>query len=720
MARSLVPAGRSAPGRRSAGRATATGRLSLLEYFVGSDDATACAEQALQWLARHVGVERAVCLGVNSDMTRLVGLTALGVPVARLRRFSVALNARDHPLVGALAGTQPVSFPSNGADPGQRTATPFGTASFLAYPLHGLEGTQPVPLGLLLVATPLAPAVMGEVRWVVDVLSQKLFRLRYSDMLAYAGRMKRLHAIINAVPDPVLLTDAEGRLVTANTRAEGLLASREDDSEGRRRAVALNNMLFSSALGQTTMREALPERRELLLVDPTEGSDLLFELMSTVVGDAREGLGIVSVLRNVTDLRRATEEIEENYGRLRIAEAEVRAERDRLDLIIDSVADPIVVTDPGGNIVLMNAPADRLFTLPPDAAPEEVQRVQANDANFTSFISNLFFTGSERRWRGGISLVDPTSGASIPVEAVSGKILSESGEVSAVVTILHDRTEALEKEQLNEQLKMAASELEEKVRAATAELVRQNELLRRQAIELEQASAAKTQFLANMSHEFRTPLNAILGYTSMLLKGIVGELSPRQRDNLGRVDSNSRHLLTLINDILDISRIEAGRMPLHVTEFAVSELIAEVMGELEPIIVRSRLDVTSDAEPGLPTVRSDRAKVKQIVLNLLTNALKFTPEGGVRVSTRFLPAERQVAVAVADTGIGIAPADQSAIFEDFRQADASTTRQYGGAGLGLAICRRLATMLEGQITLESKAGAGSTFTLFLPHRLKRR
>jgi PAS domain S-box-containing protein len=720
VARSLAPAGRSAHGRRRDGRAAATGRLALLEFFLSSDDATACAEQALRWLARHASVQQAVCLGVNADVTRLVGLAAQGVPAVRLRRFSVALGARDNALVRVLAGTQPASFPSNGARPGERTLTPLRTASFLAYPLHGLEGTQPVPLGLLLVATPLPPAATGEVRWVADVLSQKLFRLRYSDMLAYAGRMKRLHAIINAVPDPILLTDGEGRLVTANTRAEGLFASREDDSEGRRRAVALNNMLFSSALGQTTMREPLPERRELLLVDPTEGSDLLFELMSTVVGDPREGLGIVSVLRNVTDLRRATEEIEENYGKLRIAEAGVRAERDRLDLIIDSVADPIVVTDPGGNIVLMNAPADRLFTLPVDATAEELQRVQANDANFTSFISNLFFTGVELRWRGGISLVDPKSGASIPVEAVSGKILSEYGEVSAVVTILHDRTEALEKEQLYEQLKQASSELEDKVRAATAELVRQNELLRRQAIELEQASAAKTQFLANMSHEFRTPLNAILGYTSMLLKGIVGELSPRQRDNLARVDSNSRHLLGLINDILDISRIEAGRMPLHVTEFAVPDLIAEVMAELEPIIARSNLEVTSDAERGLPTVRSDRAKVKQIVLNLLTNALKFTPEGSVRVLTRFLPAERQFAVAVADTGIGIAPADQGAIFEDFRQADASTTRQYGGAGLGLAICRRLAAMLDGQITLESKTGGGSTFTLFLPHRLKRR
>jgi signal transduction histidine kinase len=308
----------------------------------------------------------------------------------------------------------------------------------------------------------------------------------------------------------------------------------------------------------------------------------------------------------------------------------------------------------------------------------------------------------------------------VPVEAVSGKILSEHGEVTAVVTILHDRTEALEKERLFEQLKEAHELLEARVREATAELVRQNELLRRQAIELEQASALKTQFLANMSHEFRTPLNAILGYSSMLLKGVAGELSPLQRDNLTRVDSNARHLLSIINDILDISRIEVGRMPLHTSEFKVAELIAEIMAEVEPIIARARLDVLADVPSGLPPLRSDRPKVKQIVLNLLTNALKFTPQGRVKVSTRLLPGGKRLAIAVSDTGIGIAEADQGKIFEDFQQADNSSTRQYGGAGLGLAICRRLATMLDGQITVQSRLGQGSTFTLTLPLRLKRR
>ncbi|HXU89800.1 MAG TPA: ATP-binding protein, partial [Methylomirabilota bacterium] len=454
-------------------------------------------------------------------------------------------------------------------------------------------------------------------------------------------------------------------------------------------------------------------------VDPSDGSDLLFELLSTITVDPREGTGIVSVLRNVTDLRRATEEIEENYRKLRLAEADARAERDRLDLIIDSVADPILVTDPNGNIVMMNTPAERLFTAD-FAAGEEMRRaVQANDAHFSSFVSNLFFEAGVMRRSGAIGLVDPRTSAALPVEAISGKIVSEHGDVTAMVTILHDRTEEFERARLYEQLKRASEELEQRVQEATAELSRQNELLRRSHIEVEQASAAKSQFLANMSHEFRTPLNAILGYTSMLLKGVAGELSPHQRRNLERVDSNAHHLLAIINDILDISRIEAGKMPLTVSEFAVRDLITEVLAEVEPIIARSRLSVTSHLPDDLPLIKTDRQKVKQIVINFLTNAIKFTAQGSVDIGVQHVKDTDFMLVSVADTGIGIAPADQERIFEDFRQADNSPTREYAGAGLGLAICRRLAGMLDGRIELTSDLGRGSTFTVRVPREVKR-
>ena len=246
--------------------------------------------------------------------------------------------------------------------------------------------------------------------------------------------------------------------------------------------------------------------------------------------------------------------------------------------------------------------------------------------------------------------------------------------------------------------------------------MRRNELLRRQHVALKQASALKTQFVANMSHEFRTPLNAILGYTSLLLQGVSGPLLPPVKRNLSRVDSNAKHLLSIVNNILDIKSVEAGEMPLHLDDFEVPALITEVLAEVEPLIPRGRLSVSSSFDTFLPALHSDRQKVKQIVLNLLSNAIKFTPHGTVLVRAK--ERENEIAISMRDTGIGIARKDQKKIFEDFSQADGSVTRDYGGTGLGLALCRRLAEMLGGRIELKSALGHGATFTLFLPRKEK--
>jgi PAS domain S-box-containing protein len=708
-------AARRRPARRAAPPG-ATARLELLEALLLASDPAQCAQRALSWMQRRAGVQRGLCLASQAgEGPRLIPVASLGVAVTVAARFSVDLEVADHPLTRALLAAGPVLIPTNGS---RTPVTPLGRAEVQAIPLAPLRSGD-LPAGLLLVS-PLTPALARDARWLGRVLGPRLAALIDARRLAESGqRLQRerglLSSIINAVTDPILLTDGEGRIIIANTRAETLLATDEEQSEGRRRAVALNNMLFSAALTRRAIEGAEAPRHEVPLVDPVDGSDLVFELLSTMTSDAREDTGIVSILRNVTDLQRATTELEENYRKLRQTEADARAERDRLDLVIDSVADPILVTDPGGNIVMMNAPAEHLFTAPSEPASAEVLRlVQANDAHFSSFVSNLFFEADSRRRTGSISLVDPATGVGLPMEAISGKIVSEHGEVTAVVTILHDRTEELERARLFEELKTVSAGLEVKVREATAELVRQNELLRRSHIALEQASALKSQFLANMSHEFRTPLNAILGYTSMLLKGVSGELAPNQRRNLERIDSNSQHLLSIINDILDITRIEAGKMPLTMADFPLPDLVREVLAEVEPLIARSRLALTTRVDGALPPLRSDRQKVKQIVINLLTNALKFTPEGWVTVTASHDLETDRVAIAVADSGIGISPKDQEVIFEDFRQADDSPTRQYTGAGLGLAICRRLAAALSGELVVRSALGEGSTFTLLLP------
>jgi signal transduction histidine kinase len=427
-----------------------------------------------------------------------------------------------------------------------------------------------------------------------------------------------------------------------------------------------------------------------------------------------------SRLQTLGERRRATQEIESSLEKMRLAEARAREERDRLDLIIDSVDDPIVATDAGGHVLHLNQPAEHLLLPAPRASLEQRRIAQANEARLSSLSSNLMFGGKSTRWRGEVSLTDPETRVTTCFDAVAGKVVSEAGELKAIVTVLHDRTEAIEKARLYETIERASRTLEQKVSDATAELVRQNEVLRRQHIALEEASRLKSLFLANMSHEFRTPLNAILGYTSMMLEGVGGELSRVHARNLQRIDSNAHHLAAIISDILDISKIEAGKMPIHLGWFGLAELVSEVMAELEPLVARSGLAVSVRVAARIPAIYSDRPKLKQILLNLLSNAIKFTPEGSLQVTAKLTDAGERVAISVQDTGIGIAPEHQEAVFEDFRQVDSSTTRQYEGTGLGLSICRRLAEALGGKIRLSSVVGKGSTFTLVVPRKARRK
>ncbi len=233
--------------------------------------------------------------------------------------------------------------------------------------------------------------------------------------------------------------------------------------------------------------------------------------------------------------------------------------------------------------------------------------------------------------------------------------------------------------------------------------------------ELETASRHKSQFLANMSHELRTPMNAIIGYTELIADGIYGSVPDPMRDVLTRVDASGRHLLGLINDVLDLSKIEAGQLTLTLAEYSMKEVTDAVVAAVEALATEKSLRLVVDMAPDLPTGRGDQRRLAQVLLNLVGNAIKFTEKG--QVTIRVGAAAELFTMAVSDTGPGIAVADQERIFEEFQQADTSTTRPKGGTGLGLAIARRIVALHGGRIWVESVPGEGATFRFTMPIRV---
>jgi len=280
----------------------------------------------------------------------------------------------------------------------------------------------------------------------------------------------------------------------------------------------------------------------------------------------------------------------------------------------------------------------------------------------------------------------------------------------------------------NEELRVANQDLRQVINELAAEKARAEHL----NDELRETSRYKSEFLANMSHELRTPLNSIVGYSELLLKNIYGDLTEKQTDRVEKIHRNGLNLLALINDILDLSRIEGGRMELSLNTLRLAPLIDGLLGTVEPLMNTKNLAMELELEMPLRLIRGDELRIRQILLNLLGNAVKFTPAGYVKLSARnvtvnkgrsdqfklpllgWLEDREWVIFSIEDTGIGIPPEQQASIFDEFRQVDGSRSREYEGAGLGLAIARKLAELHSGRIWVKSQPGEGSTFFVALP------
>ncbi|HLB05447.1 MAG TPA: response regulator [Thermodesulfobacteriota bacterium] len=284
-------------------------------------------------------------------------------------------------------------------------------------------------------------------------------------------------------------------------------------------------------------------------------------------------------------------------------------------------------------------------------------------------------------------------------------------------------------EEANEELKESKEELQEslhqvmtlndELHANKEELSRRNEDLASANLRLREMDRLKSEFLANMSHELRTPLTAIIGFSELLVDRIMGELSEEQAGSVENILTSGQHLLKLINDILDLSKIEAGKMELHMEAFQLGTIIGFVKKTVSPLVERKGQTLKVEVADGIPDICADPGKIKQLLLNLVGNAVKFTPNGGtITIGADFK--DNYFAISVTDTGIGIRHEDREKIFQEFQQAESSTSREYGGTGLGLTLTKRLTEMHGGKIEVESEVGKGSKFIAYLPLRIEKR
>jgi PAS domain S-box-containing protein len=330
-------------------------------------------------------------------------------------------------------------------------------------------------------------------------------------------------------------------------------------------------------------------------------------------------------------------------------------------------------------------------------------------------------------WRSDLRL-RRADGVRVPVQIAASPLdlPGVPGALSMVILNMteHQRRLALEVEQQTarareETLQERQQELERlnsKLAKANRRMITLYAALREKARQLKSADAMKTRFLSNISHEFRSPLHSIFGITSLLLCRAEGILNSEQDKLVGYIRNAADSLLELVNDLLDLAKIEAGKIDIRPGEFSAADMLATMRGMMPAALIDPAVQLIFEEPAGIPTFYTDQGKIAQILRNLIGNALKFTEQGEVRVSACYDEMSDRVTFSVRDTGLGIAPGDHQRIFDEFTQLDNPAQNKVKGTGLGLPLCRKLATLLGGRIALESEAGTGSKFSLVLPRR----
>jgi PAS domain S-box-containing protein len=483
----------------------------------------------------------------------------------------------------------------------------------------------------------------------------RLVEARYRDLLEYT-------------PDAILIVNLTGRIVLANAQAQQVFGYQRDELLGQPIEILLPQRYRQAHIGRRAGFVERPRTRAMgagleLFGQRRNGDEFPVEISLCPV-DTEEGSMVMCSVRDIADRQ----------------EARSRADRKFRDLL-ESAPDAMVIVNEAGQVVLVNSQTVKLFGWDrDDLLGQSVDKLvpQRLRGAHPHHRAGFFVQPKARQMGAGIDLYGlRKDGSEFPVEISLSPIQTEDGLL--IASAIRDASERKHNEQV-----------------------------------LQEANRLKSEFLANMSHELRTPLNGILGFTELLLDQRPGNLNDKQREYLGDVHECGQHLLQLINDVLDLSKVEAGRMEVFPETFAPRSVIASVCTVVGTIARKKRISLHPPAGDDVPMVTLDLQKFRQILFNLVSNALKFTNEGGhVFVELERRPGER-MALTVRDTGIGIASGNLGRLFEAFRQLDGGLTRRYEGTGLGLTLTRKLVELQGGSIEVRSEEGVGSEFCVHLP------
>jgi signal transduction histidine kinase len=511
----------------------------------------------------------------------------------------------------------------------------------------------------------------------------RLFKVEhyYNRMTDMDVTIAQLQTVMQSMSDPVILTDNHYRVIVQNRAAERFFkvpdsTINEGLTEGLARAVEMNNLLFSAALSSVAV-SGVEASRDLTLIDAIEGEEMLFEAVCTPTF-SRDGmpLGMVTVMRDVTDLRRADQELRSNYDKLRAAEELVRQDRDRLNVIIESVGDPIVVCDGFAKVVLLDPLAQNLFGLGErrEIVPDEVRL--KNQAQLDAYVTAFTFGFADKE-SGTLKLSDPATKQEIEYDTRSGKIYDERGQVAFTVTVLRDLTALRRVEQLK---------------------------VERRMLEIEKFAAAG-RLAATIAHEVNNPMEAIKNAIYLLSDAVKADAQPVYEI----LKSETERVARIVRQMLGLYRNNEQVKPINV-----NVLVEDTVLLLNRQLQRSNVDVGTELGD-LPDAVVAADQLRQVLSNLVINAKDSMADGGkLRLRTRHVRSSREfplgnIRILVADTGSGIPRELISSIFEPF-----VTTKGEKGTGLGLWIVRGIIGNHGGKISVRSKVGKGTIFKIDLP------